>query len=201
MGSFTAKRVSLIAALVFITASVPAVASAKCDSTSPSSYDDIEAVMLAQNGCGGTVGSLSAPAPAWRLKTRFECSAYWVLFRESGGNRFPTEYSQFNLKQSVGTYHVSATLDDAREILRRHNFFSLSPPGGYIADAAQAVLSVRRCAVITRIVIFTGSGNSEASTAALFADLATLVETSSKVSISSAPKVFAESGIFDPLSL
>ena len=157
--------------------------------------------MLAQDGHGAAIGSLTAAPEPWRLRERFDDSAYWVLFRETGPAKFPTEYAQFNLKGSVGTYNISATLADARAILRRDDFFSLTPPGDYITDTAQAVLSVQRCAVITKIRIFAGVGNAEPAAAKLFSDLASLVRLSAKTRISSTPKVFEGKGLFDPVPL
>jgi hypothetical protein len=147
------------------------------------------------------LGSLTESAKPWQLARDFDESAYWVLFWQTGPAKFPTEYAQFNLKGSVGTYHISASLSDAISILRADKFFGLSPPGGHITDTAQAVLPVQRCAVVTRIRIFTGAGNPEPQTAKLFSDLATLVKASAMTKISSTPKVFVENALFDPLPI
>jgi hypothetical protein len=112
---------------------------------------------------------------------------------------FPTEYSQYNLKDSIGTFQLSATLADARSILRNDNFFALSPSDGEITDTAESVLTVKRCAVITRIRIFNGPGNTEPDTAALFRHLGNLVKQSPRTKVSDVPKGFVETGIFDPL--
>jgi hypothetical protein len=155
--------------------------------------------MLKQNGCGASIGSLAtSPQPSWFAKS-FECSAYWAFFWETGPARFPTQYSQYNLKDSIGTFQLSATLTDARSILRKDNFFALSPPDGEITDTAESVLTVKRCAVITRILIFNGPGNAEPSTAVLFHDLTNLLKQSPRTKISDVPKDFVETGIFDPL--
>ena len=59
---------------------VPIATLAKCGSGNPPNYDDIEAVMLAQEGHGGTIGLLTATPAPWQLRQRFDYSAYWVLF-------------------------------------------------------------------------------------------------------------------------
>ncbi|MGA8576123.1 MAG: hypothetical protein WB609_10665 [Candidatus Cybelea sp.] len=43
--------------LAIALALLPALARAKCGTGNPPSYDDIEAVLLKQNGCGGTIAS------------------------------------------------------------------------------------------------------------------------------------------------
>ena len=191
------RWLALVAILTLAT--LPTIAAANCGSGLPASYDDIDAVMLKQDGCGGTIGSLTASRrPGWFAKS-FECSAYWAFFWNNGRENVPTEYSQYNLKDSVGAYRLSVTIADARDVLRKDKFFSLSPPDGYITDTAQAVISVQRCAVTTRIRIFTGQGNAEPATARLFADLANLIRLSAKTKVSEIPKEFGLTGLFDPL--
>lgn len=195
----TARRALAAVALCLAFPSVSA--SAKCGSGNRPSYDDVEAIMLKQNGCGANIGSFSAsPAPR-QLRKTFECSTYWAFFWKGGPANFPTQYSQYNLHGAVGTYRLLATTADAVDILRKDNFFALSPADGYVTDTAQTVLSVRRCAVITTIATFTGAGNLEPATAKLLTDLAALVKLSAKTRVSTVPRSFDETGLFEPLPL
>lgn len=102
---------------------------AKCGTGNPASYDDIEAVMLTQNGCGSAIlepvasNLTSKQFPHDWIASAFDCSTYWVLFWETGPAKFPTSYSQYNLRGSVGTFHLSATLAEARAVLQKDEFF------------------------------------------------------------------------------
>jgi hypothetical protein len=193
-------RVVCIAWFVPILAgTLSTAASAKCG-TGTIDYADIEAVLLAQNGCGATIGSFTQAAPQWRLVKNFGCSTYWAFFWETGPAR-TSEYSQYDLSGETGTYRLSVTIAEVRDILRKDSFYSLSPRDIYRTDTAQWVISVKRCAVITRVRIFTGPNNSEPTAGALLQDLSDLVQKSSKVRLSEPPKAFVQSGVFDPLPL
>ena len=68
-------------------------ASAKCGTGNPASYDDIEAVLFGQKllqWAGADDYPLTVPSLAE--------STYYVFFWESSGEKFPTVYSQFDLK-------------------------------------------------------------------------------------------------------
>src|ERR1700690_3022593 len=83
---------------------------AKCGTGNPPDYGDIEAVMLTQNGCRSAIQEpvaadlISKQFPHGRTSSAFDCSTYWVLFWETGPAKFPTTYSQYNLRDSVGTF-------------------------------------------------------------------------------------------------
>lgn len=159
---------------------------AKCGSGAPPEYGDIQAVMFKQNGCGGTIQPPS-------VKT-FGCSRFWAFFWLD----FPTQYSQYNLEGAKGTYHLSATLGDVRATLQADDFFSLSPPDIGMLDVSESVISVRRCAVITRIRIF-NTTNAEPAAARLFGDVRRLIERAAMTRVAADPHDFEETLLFDPL--
>lgn len=184
---------------------MPIAANSKCGTGNPPSYDDIDAVMFTQNGCKGTiqdadVSTLRSPTfpQGWSVST-FGCSTFWAFFWNNGRNDVATSYSQYNLKNSVGLFDLSATLDDARATLKNDHFFVLNPASLMVTDTARAVLSVRRCGVITRISVYsTAVPEQDSPTLRLFDDLRALISGAGKKRISNAPKDFEETGIFDP---
>lgn len=196
-------RVALAWSLLVVL--TPAAANSKCGTGNPLSYDDIDAVMFTQNGCKGTiqdtdVSTLRSTAfpQGWSVST-FGCSTFWAFFWNNGRDAVATSYSQYNLKNSVGLFDLSATLDDARATLRNDHFYDLNPASLMITDTARAVLSVRRCGVITRISAYNMPGpEQDGPTLGLFDDLRALIVGASKKRISSAPTDFQETGIFDP---
>jgi hypothetical protein len=195
--------IALAVSLTF--ASIPAAVFSKCGTGNPPSYNDITAIMFTQNGCKNTIQDADAATlrsqqfpKGWSAST-FDCSTFWVLFWWSEPARFPATYSQYNLKDAVGTYHLSATLANATELLRSDDFFALSPSDMIVTDTARSVLSVRRCAVVTRISIYnTPSPWQDVQTLRLFSDLRALVMRSRATRISSSPRDFDENGLFDP---
>jgi hypothetical protein len=162
--------------------------------------------MFTQNGCKNTIQDADAATlrsqqfpEGWSVST-FDCSTFWVLFWWSEPARFPATYSQYNLKDTVGTYHLSATLADATELLKSDDFFALSPTDMIVTDTARAVLSVRRCAVVTRVSIYNAPlSGQDAQTLRLFSDLRALVMRARAARISSSPQDFDENGLFNPL--
>jgi hypothetical protein len=198
-------RVALACALLAVF--TPVAASAKCGTGNPLSYDDIDAVMFTQNGCKGRiqdadVSTLRSPAfpQGWFVST-FDCSTFWVFFWNNGLNNVATSYSQYNLKNSVGLFDLSATLDDARALLRKDHFYELNPGNLIITDTAWAVLSVKRCGVLTRISAYNVRGllvEQDLPTLSLFDDLRSLIAGAKKNRVSTAPRDFEETGLFDP---
>jgi hypothetical protein len=171
------------------------------------SYADVDAVMLTQNGCDGTiqdadVATLKSPqSPHGWLVSTFECSTFWVLFWNNGRDNVPTTYSQYNLRDATGTFTLLATIDDARALLRKDRFYDLYPRGLMITDTARAVMSVRRCAVVTRISVYhmrEASAEQDAATLKLFHDFRALVINAAKKRTSSSPSDFELTGLFDP---
>jgi hypothetical protein len=193
-------------AWIFLVALTAAVANSKCGTGNAPSYNDIDAVMFTQNGCKGTihdanVGTLKSSQFPRGLVSAFDCSAFWASFWNNGRESVPTIYSQYNLKDEVGLFALSATLDDVKALLKKDQFYDLSPSGLTITDTARAVLSVRRCAVITRISVFNMEGSpvtQDAPTLTLFDDLRTLIAGAAKKRISDTPKDFELTGLFDP---
>jgi hypothetical protein len=199
--------VKAVLASALLAALIPSVAKAKCGTGNQPSYDDIDAVMFTQNGCNSTiqdanVATLKSPyVPQGWFASTFVCSTFWVLFWNNGRENVPTTYSQYDLRESAGTFTISATLDDARTLLRKDRFYELYPSSRTITDTARAVISVKRCAVVTRISVYNVPGSPEdqdAATLTLFDDLRALVSGAAKSPISSSPKDFGLTGLFDP---
>jgi len=195
----------LSAAAALAVALTPTIASAKCGTGNPAAYDDVEAIMFTQNGCRGTIqdadtATLKSPQfPRGWFASSFDCSTFWVFFWETGPTVFPTTYSQFNLKDSVGTFHISATLGEARALLKSADFFALSPRSMSITDTASSVLSVKRCSVVTKISLYnTSSVDEDAQTVHLFEELRALVMHAKATRTSTEPTNFGETGLFDP---
>jgi hypothetical protein len=203
------KTVAARAALacVLSAALTPVAAYSRCGTGNVPSYSDVDAIMFTQNGCKGTiqdanVATLRNPQfPRGWFVSAFDCSTFWVLFWNNGRDNVPTTYSQYNLKNAVGLFDLSATPDDARALLEKDHFCDLNPHSLAITDTARAVLSVRRCGVITRISAFNTQGSGEmqdAPTLRLFDGFRALIAAASKKRISSAPKDFAQTLLFDP---
>lgn len=161
---------------------------AKCASGAPPDYADIEAVRLKQTGCG------SARGP--RTVTTFDCSMFYTFFWGPPVN--DAQYAQHNLEGSVGMYRLGINLQQVVQILKKDNFFVLSPPDIQVTDTTESVLTVKRCAVITRLRVFNGIRDEEPATQRLFQDLRALIDRSPKSRISSAPVDFKETLLFDP---
>ncbi len=68
-----------------------------------------------------------------------------------------------------------------------------------ITDTAQLVLTVKRCAVITRIAMYSPPPEEEEQPARrLFDDLVALISSSQAMKMSSAPSDFDETLLFNP---
>ena len=174
-------RLSLLAALLLVVA--PATAAAACGTGRPMSYDDISAVLIQQNGCG--IGRSSVPVE------QFNCSRFWALFsNDSAVDAGPKPvaeaiYSQYNLRGSVGTFRLSSTLQEARAILRKGNFFQLSPADAG-PDTGEATLTVKRCAVVTRIRA-SQMPETESPVSTVLAKIMGLVQDAAKTKLSASP--------------
>lgn len=154
-----------------------------CVSGKPASYDDINAVMFERSA--GTWGTPDNP----QLKD----SAYWVFFWniEPGAT-----YSQFSKRSDRGTYHLSATLGEAIQILERNHFFTLNPGEHLVTDVGENIVTVRRCGVVTRLMMF-NLPDFDAKVNKLFADFDGLVEHSKKTKTSTSPEDFKYTGLFE----
>jgi hypothetical protein len=101
------------------------------------------------------------------------------------------------MKGSVGTFTLSSTLADARAVLRRDDFFSLSPPDYVVTDSAELLLTVRRCGAVTKILLYDGSPRVlEPAAFKTYNDLRSLVFESQKTLISPKPSMFPYGGLF-----
>ena len=174
-----------LAALLIVLA--PIAASAMCGTGNAPSYDDISAVLLQVDSCG--LGRSRDPVP------QFLCSNFWALFSDASAvDTGPKPvaaaiYSQFNLVGGIGTYTLDLSLQDARSILRKWHFFDLSPVD-IGPDTGAVTLSVKRCAVTTRIRASL-MPETESQTAGLLATLMALIQDAAKHKLSSKPSTFA----------
>jgi hypothetical protein len=129
-------------------------------------------------------------------------STFWLHFWETSVARqpvaFPTEYSQFTLTDSIGTFHLSATLADAKAILKRDEFYALSPADHNVTETTWSVITVLRCAVVTRIRMISVPEYQEPALAKVFADFNDLIERSAKTRVSGTPSDFRTTLLFDP---
>jgi hypothetical protein len=153
--------------------------------------------MFERNGCGPFVH------PPGDLL----CSGYWVYF----DNTFKTTYSQQTAAVGQGGYVLHASLQDALEVLERHEFFSLAPPNRTFSDIPYSVLTVRRCNVVLRLLMYpivqtttVGAGKEQvlqiggdSAVAALFAAFDALVARSSKEKFTDHDLYF-NLNVFDP---
>jgi hypothetical protein len=182
-------------ALALTVGLAPATAAARCGTGQPLNYDDIESALVTND---------YRISDAYRDQTHpaedLASSTYWLFFWETGPARFPTQYSQYTLKGSVGTYQLSATLADARDILKRDDYFSLSPQNYVIAVTEQtfSVLTILRCAVVTRLIMDNNPQFQEAATAKIFRDFDNLIASSRLTKVSNAPTDFKSLRLFDP---
>jgi|HubBroStandDraft_4_1064222.scaffolds.fasta_scaffold00034_1 hypothetical protein len=171
------------------------MAIAKCGTGNPASYDDIDAVMFTQNYSNGQDNTVYS-----RRVATFDRSTFWVFFWNNGREELPTEYSQLDLKDGLGTFKLSTTLEDVRSVLQRHDFFHLNPTDLLITDTMQNILYVKRCGVITTIRLYKYYDPTfqDRATLALFDNLRSLVKAASATRTSKTPKDFEQTLIFNP---
>ena len=175
----------------------PSVASATCGTGNPSSYDDITAVMLTGEPYGHFIRRCSGTSPCFNNPTTLAGSWFWALFG-SAPDYQTTTFTDYDLKRSIGTFQLGATLSDALAVLRRYDFFSLSPHDSN-PDVGLQVLSVKRCAVVTTIPLYdTGPEDQDPATLRLFNDLDTLIAGAKRVKISGKPQRFNDIFLFNP---
>lgn len=186
---------ALMFAICGLLSIAPATVAAKCESGTPIDYDDVDAVLLTTRyrALDGFRSHHIQPGSA-----TIEASTFWVLFWKQSGIRFPTQYSQFTLPGSIGTYELSASLEDAVALLRRNRFFELAPREKDATDQTYSVLTVRRCAVVTRIIVANGDREyQDAATAKLFGEFWKLIGDARKKKLSDEPEDFHLTLIFD----
>lgn len=174
---------------------VPAVAAAKCVSGQPVDYNDVDAVLFTTRYrvLDGALGSGFEHADA----STIEGSRFWALFWNDG-REVVARYSQFTLPGSIGTYDLAASLGEAVAILQGDRFFELAPQIDSTTDRTYSVITVRRCWVITRIIMANDDDeNQDPATAKLFRDFWKLIENAKKKKISNDPMPFTLKLLFD----
>jgi|HubBroStandDraft_4_1064222.scaffolds.fasta_scaffold367323_1 hypothetical protein len=136
------RRFAIFAWLMLVGAvllAVPAVA--RCENGAPPSYDDIRAIKFEHWDCA------SPPA------TNRACLRYVMFVSNWERDQDQVaEYSQFNVG-AVGHYELSVDAKALISILQRYDFFELSPPNVLVTDTPYSALTVKRCAVVTRIAM------------------------------------------------
>ncbi|HET9392343.1 MAG TPA: hypothetical protein VFO29_02290 [Candidatus Rubrimentiphilum sp.] len=185
--------------------SIGAAASAKCGSGLPPDYRDIQAVMFNQNGCGSTLHPLRRNA---MTVSRFDCSSFYaVVWELSGPNgkqmQLLNDYVQYDLDGQIGTYKIEVSLSSVQELLRKDRFFGVAPMDLMPTDSSQAVISVKRCAVVTRVMIYNTNLPDliDPAAAKLFQDLRRMIEKAPKRFVSRTPRPFMQKLLFDPLPI
>jgi hypothetical protein len=180
--------------------STPGLAFGKCVSDRPVDYTDIDAVLYAVgyrtiDGDWKDADGYQPQRPADYQPTDMADSNFWTFW---GLDRSYGEYSQFSLKGQIGDFNLSANLHDIVKLLRRDRFYELSSPLDEITDTSYSVLTVRRCSVVTRIMVQNiDISRADAQTRKLFSDLQNLIKNSKKEQTSAAPLPFALQGTFD----
>jgi hypothetical protein len=175
----------------------PLLASANCGSSASPNYSDIDAILYKQNGCDSAIQEPDASKQLHIVST-LRCSTFWTLFWDPGRGAIPTTYSQYNLRNSIGTFHLSISLDDARRVLQKHNFFSLSSSEGFVTDAARSTLAVRRCGVVTIVKSYnTALSQDDLTIRNVIEEFRALITVARAKRILSAATSFSETGLFD----
>src|SRR5579862_7303379 len=176
----TTTSIALSVIIAFALAATPVRGKASCGFGIAPDYADINEIVMTQTGCGSTLTPGAPPS--------IECSKFWAGF-EAGSN---TEYSQFNLEHGVGDFHLAVTLDDARKVLRKDNFFLLNPPIQEVpTDTAVATISVWRCATTTSLNVYSSTQQAASptdnQTQTLFDDLRSLIGHATKTRLDENP--------------
>lgn len=193
------KRGRLHLATALTLSFFPTVASATCGTGNAPNYDDVTAVMLAGEPyghflrrCSQTEGTRCIVEP-----TTWTGSTFWVFFGNDPDYQ-STTFSEYDLRGSIGTFQLAATLRDVVAVLRRDNVFSLSPVDRNPSAGLQ-MLSVKRCAVITTIPLYDASrADQDAATRQMFDDLDALVAGANRIKVSAQPARFEDNFLFNP---
>lgn len=186
------KTVVLSLVIAALTAA-PMLADAKCGTAHPVSYDDIEAVMFKS-------GYQDWPDhhekwQTWEKTQAFPYSAFYVFFWQG----YSTRYTQYNLEGAIGTYALQATITSARGVLRKDSFYSISNrySNVEVTDTPMSVVTVLRCSVVTRLMVYMDPQFQEPAIQKLLSDLRRLITDSKKTRTSRLPKDFEETLLFD----
>jgi hypothetical protein len=150
--AFSVVTFAVIATLFF---SWPSAARAQCVSKKPIDYRDIDAVLYtvgyrAVDGAWKGSDGYQPQRPADYQPTEIGESNLWAFWNSSAGT---ARYAQYSLQGRTGYFLLLAPLNDIIKLLRQDAFYELSSPLDEITDVAYSVLTVRRCSVVTRIMI------------------------------------------------
>jgi len=118
---------------------------------------------------------------------------YWIFFWD---NDPKVTYVQQTLPGERGTYEIDANLQQTRDVLRKQQFFLLNPGEHTITDRRETAVTVRRCGVITRLVMYPLTGLDDA-VYSLFADFDLLVKNAKKTKTSDTPEDFKHGLLFE----
>jgi len=163
----------------------PIAALANCRASSGPSYDDVDAILISQTGCGST----QAPGEPSSLA----CSKFWLMFSDYA----VSTYSQYNLPGSVGTYKVAATIDQARMVLRHYAFFSLAPDAQRPpTDVASWSIWVQYCAVTRSVKVFDWPLGAESAMREMASAFRDILTHSARRQVSTSPQIYTP--LFDP---
>jgi hypothetical protein len=179
----THRIAAIFACLTIVWSFAPARAS--CESGKTADYADIVSVMFERRGCGGLLPPQKNPA--------LHCSNYYVFFWNI--NQEAT-YSQYSLRSDRGTYHLETTLEQAVDTLRKDDFFLLNPGEHLVTDIRESVLTVRRCGVVTRLMMYP-LPQFDAKVNKLFADFDSIIEHAKKTKIDDNQEDFQYTLLFD----
>jgi hypothetical protein len=141
------KTIAARAALawVFLAALTTGPATSKCGTGNPPSYDDITGIQFERyDNC-----SQFAPKDVQQ-----KCWSY--SFFVSNWDHYQNEvreYEQFSPPSQAGDYTLNVTADDVIAILKQYKFFDLNPANIVETDVGYTVLTVKHCAVVTRIAL------------------------------------------------
>jgi hypothetical protein len=199
----THGAVLLLVIFVVLTSTLfatPPAAFAQCVSMKPIDYSDIDAVLYtvgyrAIDGAWKGSDGYQPQRPADYQPDEIRASNLWAFWKLSDD---PGRYSQYSLQERTGYFRLLAPLGDVIKILRRDRFYELSPPLDEITDTSYSVLTVRRCSIVTRIMIPNADDSrADAATRKLFADFLRLINNTQKQRLSSDPQNFDQTLLFD----
>jgi hypothetical protein len=200
----TAFFVLTFAVVATVFFSWPLAARAQCVSKKPIDYRDIDAVLYTvgyrtMDGAWKGSDGYQPQRPADYQPTEIGESNLWAFWNSSPGT---ARYAQYSLQGRTGYFLLLAPLNDVVKLLHQDRFYELSSPLDEITDVAYLVLTVRRCSVVTRIMIpdpnvhFDGS-RTDAATRKLFTDVLRLIDAAQKQQLSATPADFDEKLLFD----
>jgi hypothetical protein len=178
---FASRVLCLLALQVTL---LTAGAYASCGPNSQPNYDDITDVQFARNGCHGFVHQASD----------MTCTVYWFYAGTVDAGHGSLSWWQ---PKPQGTYALAIPMASIQSLLQRYAFYKLNPGTVLMSDQRQAVLSVKRCGTVTRVMIYPRGQASEGPTLALFAALDTLITRAPRQFISEKVEPFAYTLLFE----